>query len=149
MTAQPREVTAEFDLRDLEALRTPVSAQIAGLLLGAAGFFVTASAVQLTFDAVTWLQVLGTAPLWLCGVTSLLGGPLLYTGRASAAVLGAPAAIAAAITCALWAIYAVVASHFALMVILGAGASGLAALAVPFAVVPTWRVSRARRALFQ
>lgn len=139
--------TLDIDQIEPSALLTPATAKIGGALLGMAGFFVTGTALQLSAESSGVLHALATFPVWLFGLSALLVGPSMFNGHGWAAILGALIAPCAALFCLGWAIYAVVSLSFLPMLLLGLGSAGLAALAAPFAIAPSVRVSRTRRLL--
>jgi hypothetical protein len=133
---------------DASSLVAPPVVKIAGALLGAAGFFVVGTAIQVMAAFPGLGHAVAALPLWVTGLLALVVGPTLFNGRGWAAVLGAGVAAGAALATFGWTLYAVGSFVFAPMLVLGLGSSVLAALAAPFAILPALRLSRTRRALF-
>lgn len=134
---------------DAEDLVSPPIVKVGGALLGAAGFFVTGSALQVAALFPGVLHGIATLPLWVLGIAALLVGPTMFNGRGWAAVLGTCIAAGAALTTIGWALYALGSFVLAPMLVLGVGSSVLAAMASPFAILPAVRLSRTRRELFR
>jgi hypothetical protein len=136
------------DHLDHESLVSPPIVKLGGALLGAAGFFVTGSALQVAALFPGVLHGVATLPLWVLGGAALVVGPTMFNGRGWAAVLGTVVSACAAIATGLWALYALGSFVFAPMLVLGVGSSVLAAVASPFAILPAIRLSRTRRELY-
>ena len=133
---------------DTESLVSPPVVKLGGALLGAAGFFVLGSALQVAAMFPGFLHGIATLPLWGLGGAALVVGPTMFNGRGWAAVLGTVVAVAAAVTTILWALYAIGSFVFAPMLVLGVGSSLFAAFVSPFAILPAIRLSRTRRELY-
>jgi hypothetical protein len=136
--------TAEIQLPDLQI---PVVARLGGGLLAAAGLFAVAGGVQVlaVFDGV--LATLCALPLLGLGAVTVLVAPFVYDARGWAAIAGAVLAAATALLALPWIAWTVLSAAFAPALILLFLAASAALAVVPFAIGPSLRLSRLRRAL--
>ena len=146
--AAPTADAAMLDIDPRDAV-PPLIVKLGGGLLGTAGFFVAASGLQLfAFFYLTLGQTLVASALLLLGSSAILVAPMVIAGRAWASVAGTLVAGASALLSIVWLIYALFSGLFSPMMVLGSLTMGLALLAQPFTILPSLRVSAARRALY-
>jgi hypothetical protein len=136
--------TNEIALPDLH---TPVVARLAGALLVAAGLFGAASGVQVLALFEGALATLAALPVLAAGLAALLVAPFAYDGRGWAAILGTVLAAAIAVLALGWIAGSVLALAFAPTLFLAFFAASGALAVLPFAIGPSLRLSRLRRAL--
>jgi hypothetical protein len=133
---------------DEDLLRSPPIVRLAGASLGAVGFFVVGSAVQLAALYDGWLSALAIAPLVVLGLAALIVAPNVYNARGWAAIVGTAVALSLGVVVGAWAIWLVATLSFAPIVPLALGATWAAAALLPLAIRPAVRVTRARAALW-
>lgn len=143
--------TASDSLADADPLAAvpPLVVRIGGGLLGAAGFFVGASGLQaFAFFYLTTIQSLVAGALVLLGAAAIGVAPMTMAGRSWAAIAGSAVAAVAALVAFGWLVYALSATMFSPILMLGTLFMGLAAAVQPFTISPSLRVTKARRALY-
>jgi len=143
--------TASDSLADADPLAAvpPLIVRIGGGLLGTAGFFVGASGLQaFLFFHLTTTQSLVAGALVVLGAAAIGVAPLTMAGRSWAAIAGSAVAAVAALVAFGWLAYALIATMFSPILVLGTLFMGLAAAVQPFTISPSLRVTKARRALY-
>jgi len=126
-----------------------LAVKLAGFTLGAAGFFVSGSGLQLlAFFELSWGMLAAASMLLTLGSVSVLVAPFVIKGRSWASMLAVPTAAVMALTTMVWAVLSVSMLFFSPLVVVGALTSAAAALVAPFAVPGALRATRARNALY-
>jgi hypothetical protein len=136
--------TSEIQLPDLHV---PVVARLGGALLVATGLFAVASGVQVLALFEGALATLGALPVLATAAATVLVAPFAYDGRGWAAIAGVALAAANAVLALAWIAWATFALAFAPTLFLSFLAASGALAVVPFAVGPSIRLTRLRRAL--
>ena len=147
MSAMADRIDGELDLM---VAAPPLIGRIAGGLLGVGGLLMIGSAVQmlLFFDLRT-LQLVVVVLLLLLAVATAWTGPFLVKGRAWASVIGSGLCGVTALVGTGWWIYTLLHVVFSPLLLLTVGLLWLTLPVLPFAIGPTLRASRARRALYR
>ncbi len=140
--------TSKFDL-EVGAAVPPLWVRFIGGLVGAGGFFMVGSAVQLVifFYLATWIKVL-VGVIALLGLSMIGVSPWIFKARSWAAIVGTLLSIAAAAVSGLWTLYAISITLFSPLMLLAAAVCALAALTMPFTIPTALRVTAARNALY-
>jgi len=141
--------TSKFDL-EVGAAVPPIWVRFIGGIVGAAGFFMVGSAVQLVmfFYLATWVKatvaVVGVLGLAMIGVS-----PWIFKARSWASIAGTALCIFAALVSGVWTIYAISITLFSPLMLLAAFMCCVAALTIPLTIPASLRVTAARNALYE
>lgn len=127
---------------------TPIVVSVAAGLLALAGLFTAVGGVQIlaVAEVVSVFWVLPPAQVVL-GICAIVCAAMLYDCRPIWAAVGALLAFGMVAVGAVWNVYATLNLFFSLLTWLALGITMLAAVVVPFSVLPSKRTSDARRSL--
>lgn len=139
----------DAELTDPGPLKPSIVVTAGAFLLMGAGLAALAAGLQLqlAIQIATWAKVL--PPLMIvAGVVSMGVGGMLARARFWAAVLSLVLALFLGLLGVVWVAYALYHGFFAPLPLISSLVAFLAVPVIPFTLVPCWRVTRARKALF-
>jgi len=120
-----------------------------GYLLGASGFFVAGSGLQLlVFAQWQWLLLGAAATLLTLGSSAALLAAFVIKGRSWAAVASVPLAAMMALFTVVWSVWMIASLAISPLTLLAAALASVSAMLVPFTVPGAMKATRARNALY-
>lgn len=147
MSAMADTMDAELDLMEAAP---PLIGRIAGGMLGISGLMMIGSATQmLLFFHLRTPQLVVVVLLLLLGLLTAVTAPFLVKGRVWASLLGSGLCGTLALAGTGWWIYTLVNVVFSPLLMVTVGLFWLTLPVLPFTIGPTFRASKARRALYR
>jgi len=135
---------------DLMEAAPPLIGRITGGMLGVSGLMMIGAAAQmLLFFDLRAPQVVVVVLLLLLALATAVTGPSLVKGRAWAALFGCGLCGITALVSSGWWIYTLVNVVFSPLLMVTVAMFWLTLVVLPFAIGPTFRASKARRALYR
>ena len=147
--AAPTTGPAADDSVDPREAVPPLVVRAGGFMLGASGFFMAGAGLQLfVFFYLTLMYEVAAGLQMVMGIAAIAVAPWLVKGRGWAALIGTPLAAAMALFAVSWTVFSLVQTLFSPLMLLEVMVACLTVLVVPFTIMPSLRVSRARKALY-
>lgn len=139
----------KFDL-DTGAAVPPIWVRVIGGIVGAAGFFMVGSAVQLAifFYLAFWVKVM-VGVIGILGLAMIGVSPYLFKARSWASIAGTALCAVAALVSGVWTLYAISITLFSPLMLLAAAMCALSAVTIPLTIPAAIRVTAARNALYE